>query len=1170
MATDVTIQQQVNLNTFALELGMFGVQRFLRKSGSKTPALNLMTALPARTICFHWSGGYNNANPGFQSWSTRDFAPGPDENDPQFTYTTSGSRKGLDPLVQDFTDYKALYPSAKLVLVLHDFPNAMLEGDTRTSQTNITPWPASTAWDRCMVLLNTIIPRIGASNVLAISYGQEFKGLANRTSTTELNAFTDGLIAFAAEFKATYPTVEIWFPHFNILATESSITARRNALASMLAGGSMSTNDNLILNTVLARANSIKTSIDRVTMDYSLLNYGTNEDWRGNWNQFFDKFLLGYHTARCFAERMQANWSTVKPIVSIENYFDVRLADNELYSDKKQAAGLLLNLMAEANAGVTHTMRWEPHGGTPGSETPNGNMQCLWDENGVKFQAYDYIKDFLSNFNLGDTLRPVTSSKSTIYGIATATKAFIVNAHDTVAESVTCIGDTASATPVSINPLEYAVITLPAVGGGGGSTDDAITIVQDKAFFKNGSAGDLTGTLDTAATNGNLCILVCFIQENPGNGTFATPSGWTLHSSFPVDNPSDSKVYVFYRTDFTGSSVAITGTPNTSRANGFFIELDNGASIESVNTNQANTGTAATGGSITITSGKTNRFEILCVIGKNVVTMTQSDSNYALAELVNENGAASGQKQTLYTWTRNTLSAGNYNPGATLSASQPWMGVNLIIAPTTTPVVLPPVNSVLPALTETKKTPTLADEDGAFNTGTGTPPTVTPTVAAASATDALILTGAVNQNAGANRDFVDPSQYDQLTEYAGASGFPPRVGIWATVAGGGETSAALAIDTNAVRVSAYLAKWTNLRVPLVLDGTPGSASGNASTATALDSGSVVTTKANSLIVACITTERGDITQATPGNGFTTAEVDNEVSTSNNSLSLYTYYKVANAGTHRAQPTGSLAAQYTGVILAFEAKTDTLSVSNGTWSNSPTSYTYQWLRDGVAINGQTTNSYTIDYVNDIGKVISCRVTAINSGGQASATSLGFAIPAPDPVPDPPSIDPNNGVPPSISGTATVGSTLTADHGVWLGSPTNYTYAWKKEGFNIPNATGTTYVVQSTDLNSVITVEVTATNGGGSNTAVSAGVTISGGSATSAVVSPYGQIALQQAGVAGSIAGANYLLDNGYVYRDGNDQIRCVGYAGIINLPGTGIDALKLNIPRASVRPNRPGY
>lgn len=72
------------------------------------------------------------------------------------------------------------------------------------------------------------------------------------------------------------------------------------------------------------------------------------------------------------------------------------------------------------------------------------------------------------------------------------------------------------------------------------------------------------------------------------------------------------------------------------------------------------------------------------------------------------------------------------------------------------------------------------------------------------------------------------------------------------------------------------------------------------------------------------------------------------------------------------------------ITGTKTQGQTLTVSNGTWSRSPT-YARQWLRDGAPISGATNTTYLLA-AGDVGKLISCRVTATNAGVSASATSL----------------------------------------------------------------------------------------------------------------------------------------------------------------------------------------
>ena len=64
--------------------------------------------------------------------------------------------------------------------------------------------------------------------------------------------------------------------------------------------------------------------------------------------------------------------------------------------------------------------------------------------------------------------------------------------------------------------------------------------------------------------------------------------------------------------------------------------------------------------------------------------------------------------------------------------------------------------------------------------------------------------------------------------------------------------------------------------------------------------------------------------------------------------------------------------------------ETLTTTNGTWDNSPTAYSYQWLRGGADISGATSNTYTLVGADE-DEFISCKVTASNVYGSADATS-----------------------------------------------------------------------------------------------------------------------------------------------------------------------------------------
>jgi hypothetical protein len=94
---------------------------------------------------------------------------------------------------------------------------------------------------------------------------------------------------------------------------------------------------------------------------------------------------------------------------------------------------------------------------------------------------------------------------------------------------------------------------------------------------------------------------------------------------------------------------------------------------------------------------------------------------------------------------------------------------------------------------------------------------------------------------------------------------------------------------------------------------------------------------------------------------------------------------------------------------------------------------------------------------------------------------------------PAVKPANTAPPTVSGDAVVGATLTASNGTWTGSePIVYAYRWRRcnasgnSCVDIPggNANDRTYEVRSADVNFTLRVRVTAQNSDGSDSAVSA--------------------------------------------------------------------------------------
>lgn len=81
---------------------------------------------------------------------------------------------------------------------------------------------------------------------------------------------------------------------------------------------------------------------------------------------------------------------------------------------------------------------------------------------------------------------------------------------------------------------------------------------------------------------------------------------------------------------------------------------------------------------------------------------------------------------------------------------------------------------------------------------------------------------------------------------------------------------------------------------------------------------------------------------------------------------------------------------------------------------------------------------------------------------------------------PPLIPVNTVSPVISGTTTVGQTLSVTTGTWTNTPTGYYYQWRANASAISNATANTFALTITQAGANITCNVTAYNALGNST------------------------------------------------------------------------------------------
>jgi hypothetical protein len=93
------------------------------------------------------------------------------------------------------------------------------------------------------------------------------------------------------------------------------------------------------------------------------------------------------------------------------------------------------------------------------------------------------------------------------------------------------------------------------------------------------------------------------------------------------------------------------------------------------------------------------------------------------------------------------------------------------------------------------------------------------------------------------------------------------------------------------------------------------------------------------------------------------------------------------------PTAAPANTALPVISGTAKAKSTLKCSTGSWTQDPSSFTYQWTRDGTPIVGATKATYKVQ-TSDEQLKLTCTVIASNAKGPSSpATSKGVSVPVP---------------------------------------------------------------------------------------------------------------------------------------------------------------------------------
>jgi hypothetical protein len=207
-------------------------------------------------------------------------------------------------------------------------------------------------------------------------------------------------------------------------------------------------------------------------------------------------------------------------------------------------------------------------------------------------------------------------------------------------------------------------------------------------------------------------------------------------------------------------------------------------------------------------------------------------------------------------------------------------------------------------------------------------------------------------------------------------------------------------------------------------------------------------------------------------------------------------------TTQDRPTNTAEPRITGSAVVGA----TLSASDGSWTNEPSSFAFLWLRcpqgggrpdgsDCAAIGGATTSKYSVATA-DVDHRIRVRVTATNADGSQTVASNATAR-----IRQPDAGRPVNVAAPTLSGTPAQGQTLHVAPGTWNGrQPITFSFNWLRcdgSGNNCILQSGSgddAYVLREGDVGKTIRARVVARNSRGDSSRLTA--------QSAAVASPQG--------------------------------------------------------------------
>jgi surface antigen len=155
------------------------------------------------------------------------------------------------------------------------------------------------------------------------------------------------------------------------------------------------------------------------------------------------------------------------------------------------------------------------------------------------------------------------------------------------------------------------------------------------------------------------------------------------------------------------------------------------------------------------------------------------------------------------------------------------------------------------------------------------------------------------------------------------------------------------------------------------------------------------------------------------------------------------------------------------ISGFVKVGGSLTAAVGTWSPRPSSYSYRWYKDGVAISGATAKTYVPAASLD-GHRLSVRVTASRTSYPSTGVTSANKLVAPGTL--------TATVAPTITGTPRVDQPLKATVGTWSPTGATYAYQWLAAGVPVAGATAASFTPGPGQFGARMTIMISASKAG----------------------------------------------------------------------------------------------